>query len=89
MAKVKSINLVNGVGALSIMRSAGVFEAVETLVSGEPGALAASIKGVADSALNPVNQATALTTVVGVLGVKAFTKGKKVVGKIGGLQFTA
>ena len=44
MPKVKSINLVNGVGALSIMRSAGVFEAVETLTSGQPGALAASVK---------------------------------------------
>jgi len=89
MAKVKTINLVNGVGALSIMRSAGVFEAVETLTSGRKGALAASVKGVADSALNPANQAAAIGTIAGVLGVKFLTKGKKVVGKIGGLQFTA
>ena len=89
MAKVKSINLVNGVGALSIMRSAGVFEAAQTIMSGDQGALASSIKEVADASLDPANQAAAVGTIIGVLGVKAFTKGKKVVGKIGGLQFTA
>jgi len=89
MGKVKSINLVNGVGALSIMRSAGMFEAVETLTSGGQGALGTAIKGVADSALNPTNQATAIGTIATVIGIKLFTKGKKVVGKIGGLQFTA
>ena len=89
MAKVKSINLVNGVGALSIMRSAGVFEAVETITSGQPGALAASVKGVADASLNPVNISAAIGTIAGVIGIKMLTKGKKVVGKIGGLQFTA
>ena len=89
MGKVKSINLVNGVGALSIMKSAGMFEAVETLTAGGQGALASSIKQVADSALNPVNQAQAIGTIAGVLGIKMLTKGKKVVGKIGGLQFTA
>jgi len=89
MAKVKTINLVNGIGALSILKSAGVFDAVTTLASGGEGALGTAIQTVADSSLNRANQTAAIGTAIGVLAIKSFTKGGKVVGKLGGLQFTA
>ena len=89
MAKVKTINLVNGVGALSILKSAGVFDAVSTLASGGEGSLGSAIQTIADSSLDKTNQAQAIGTAIGVLAIKSFTKGGKVVGKLGGLQFTA
>ena len=89
MAKVKTINLVNGVGALSILHSAGVFDAVKTLADGGEGSLGSAITTIADSALNRQNQTQAIGTAIGVLAIKSFTKGGKVVGKLGGLQFTA
>ena len=89
MAKVKTINLVNGVGALSILKSAGVFDAVGTLASGGEGSLGTALQTIADSSLDKTNQAQAIGTAIGVLAIKSFTKGGKVVGKLGGLQFTA
>jgi len=89
MAKTKTINLVNGVGALSILQSAGVFNAVSTLASGGEGALAGALNEVVDASLDRGNQTRAIGTAIAVLGIKSFTKGGKVVGKLGGLQFTA
>lgn len=89
MPKTKTINLVNGVGALSIMESAGVFDAVSELASGQEGSLASALTTVSNSALDKTNQAKAIGTIAGVLLIKSFTKGNKVVGKLGGLQFTA
>lgn len=89
MAKVKTINLVNGVGALSILQSAGVFEAAQTLATGGEGALGSAIKTISEASLSRANQTQAIGTAIGVLAIKSFTKGGKVVGKLGGLQFTA
>ena len=89
MAKVKTINLVNGVGALSILKSAGVFDAVQTLATGGEGSLGTAIQTVVDSSMSRTNQTQAIGTAIGVLAIKSFTKGGKVVGKLGGLQFTA
>jgi len=89
MAKVKTINLVNGIGALSILKSAGIFDAVQTLASGGEGSLGSAIQTVADASLDRSNQTQAIGTAIGVLAIKSFTKGGKVIGKLGGLQFTA
>ena len=89
MAKTKTINLVNGIGALAILRDAGVMDAVTTLATGGEGALAGALNEVVDNSLNRSNQTRAIGTAIAVLGIKSFTKGQKVVGKLGGLQFTA
>ena len=69
MAKVKTINLVNGVGALSILQSAGVFDAVQTLAGGGEGSLGTAIQTVADASLNRANQTQAIGTAIGVLAI--------------------
>ena len=86
MAKTTSINLVNGVGALSILDSAGVLTAVSDLASGS-GSVSSAVTTITENALNKTNQAQALGTIVGVLALKKFTKGSKVVGKLAGLEF--
>jgi len=86
MAKTTSINLVNGVGALSILESSGVLSAAKDLASGT-GSVSTAITSITDASLDKANQAQALGTIVGILAVKKFTKGSKVVGKLAGLEF--
>ena len=86
MAKTTSINLVNGVGALSILEGSGVLAAAKDLAAGS-GAVSAAISSITDASLDKANQAQVLGTVVGVLALKKFTKGSKVVGKLAGLEF--
>jgi len=86
MAKTTSINLVNGVGALSILEGAGVLSAAKDLASGT-GSVSSAITSITDASLDKANQAQVLGTVIGVLAIKRFTKGSKVVGKLAGLEF--
>ena len=85
MAKTTSINLVNGVGALSILEGSGVLAAAKDLASGS-GSVSSAISIITDASLDKSNQAQVLGTVVGVLALKKFTKGSKVVGKLAGLE---
>lgn len=86
MAKSTSINLVNGVGALSILEASGALTAVSDLASGT-GSVSSAVTTITQNALNKANQAQALGTVIGVLALKKFTKGQKVVGKLAGIEF--
>jgi len=86
MAKTTSINLVNGVGALSILEGSGVLSAVKDLSSGS-ASLSGAIDSVATASLDRTNQAQVIGTIVGILALKKFTKGSKVVGKLAGLEF--
>jgi len=86
MAKTTSINLVNGVGALSILEGSGVLSAVKDLSSGT-ASLSGAIDSVATASLDRQNQAQVIGTIVGILALKKFTKGSKVVGKLAGLEF--
>ena len=86
MAKTTSINLVNGVGALSILEGSGVLSAVKDLSSGS-ASLSGAIDSVASASLDRTNQAQVIGTIVGILALKKFTKGSKVVGKLAGLEF--
>lgn len=86
MAKTTSINLVNGVGALSILEGSGVLAAVKDLSSGSTS-LSGAIDSVASASLDRANQAQVIGTIVGILALKKFTKGQKVVGKLAGLEF--
>ncbi len=86
MAKTTSINLVNGVGALSILEGSGVLSAAKDLASGT-GSVETAITSITDASLDKANQAQVLGTVIGILAVKKFTKGSKVVGKLAGLEF--
>jgi len=86
MAKTTSINLVNGVGALSILEGSGVLSAVKDLSSGT-ASLSGAIDSVATASLDRTNQAQVIGTIVGILALKKFTKGSKVVGKLAGLEF--
>jgi len=86
MAKTTSINLVNGVGALSILEGSGVLSAVKELSTGT-ASLSGAIDSVTTASLDRTNQAQVIGTIVGILALKKFTKGSKVVGKLAGLEF--
>lgn len=86
MAKTTSINLANGVGALSILEASGALSAVKGLASGTEN-IGDAISNVATASMDRANQAQAISTIVGVLALKKFTKGQKVVGKLAGLEF--
>ena len=86
MAKTTSINLVNGIGALSILEGSGALSAISSLVSGT-GTVQSAVSEITQASLDRANQAQVAGTVIGILALKKFTKGQKVVGKLAGLEF--
>lgn len=86
MAKTTSINLANGIGAISILEASGALSAIKGLASGTEN-IGDAIEGVASASMDRANQAQAMGTIISILALKKFTKGQKVVGKLAGLEF--
>jgi len=86
MAKTTSINLVNGIGALSILEGSGALSAISSLASGT-GSVSSAVSEITQASLDRANQAQVAGTIIGILALKKFTKGSKVVGKLAGIEF--
>ena len=70
----------------SILEGSGVLSAAKRSCVGH-GFLENRHNSITDASLDKANQAQVLGTVIGILAVKKFTKGSKVVGKLAGLEF--